>query len=406
MQRLETRFAPQRQAPAPAEAAGAADAPLVPPGRYRWWDDSLIHMNWSQACPALADSTGHDDYSRVRAAGPPVVFEALERVSQQTREAAGRLFGADSRQVFFGANATGVLQTMVDVFLQRHGRRHTRILATRDAYASVALAGGRMAPRRWCEPTTAGFAEAVAAARHPTLVVLEGQHYPSGSRYGLEEIAEVAERRRQAGMPVEVVVDVSQWPHPSTRAERYSLLFTGSKWAGGPNGVAVGILRPGMPDTPSLDGWGALQGGWTLPLPPQPEFKRGAARLDAAGGGKPWLALFLLREGLRLVETLGRDAIERHVMTLAGQLRAGLRARGVQTLPVERPSGNVALPFADPDRARQFLLALRRAGVVASDGVARVRLSPGPWNRSSDAAAVVDAVADLTKKERSAFSAL
>lgn len=339
---------------------------VFPPG--------AVWLNWGQTAPAFVDAAPFAEYSRIRTLGSEKA-RALEGISADIRTLVAGLFCCAPEDVFVGANTTSVMRASLECLLQRWP--DMRLIATRQAYASLPLMARLFKSVTWVAPTTQAYVDAVRNCTGPTAVLVESQEYRSGGRYNLQAIAQARPRD-----DVYLVADISQWPDHRVMGERMALCFSGAKWAGGPNGIAIGVLPAGWPREPAVDGWAGLR-HWTLPLT-EADALPSAARLDAGGGGKPFLSMLLLRQGLQLIARLGRQAIEAHVMELSLRLRHELKQAGFHVLPVALPSGNTAIGFDTDADGQAFFRELERQGVVCTYGLRRVRLSPGPWTNMDD----------------------
>lgn len=341
-----------------------------------------VWLNWAQTAPAFRDGSPFAEYCAYRTMGREKA-QYFARLDEDVRARVARLFDATSQEVFFGANTTSVLNTIIDAMLEKHP--DLAVVGSRQAYPTLALAGQKARRRIWVGATDQAYINAIRAAEGPTLVLLESQEYRSGERYDIVRLQDAA---REQGEQVRLLLDASQWPESTTKADRSTMIaFSGAKWAGGPNGVAVGIVPQAIWDTPRQVGWASLQAGWTLPMTEDPTLKDSASRIDAGGGGKPWLSIALLNQGLQLIERLGRSDIERHVIDRANELREGLTRIGIAPLGGRRPGGNVCF---DADTA--FAARIGDAGVICTYALGRVRLAPGPWTTSQDTRLALEAI--------------
>lgn len=371
-------------APPPAAAAGNPDpaaAPGLPvPKQAFILPAGAVWLNWGQTAPAFADAAPFAEYCRIRTLGAEKA-RAFETIGADIRTLVAGLFCCAPEDVFVGANTTSVMRTILECLLQRWPGM--RLIATRQAYASLPLMARLFTEVTWVAPTTQAYVDAVRACTGPAAVLVESQEYRSGGRYNLHAIAQARPRE-----DVHLVADLSQWPDHRVMGDRIALCFSGAKWAGGPNGIAIGVLPPAWPREPAADGWAGLR-DWTLPLG-DVQALPSAARLDAGGGGKPFLSMLLLRQGLQFIARLGRPAIEAHVMELSSRLRHELKQSGFHVLPVALPSGNTTIGFDSDAEGRAFFDELERQGVICTYGLRRIRLSPGPWTDLDDLAQAVD----------------
>ncbi len=115
-------------------------------------------------------------------------------------------------------------------------------------------------------------------------------------------------------------------------------------------------------------------------------------------GNPPFLPVYVLESALRTLDGLDARAVEAHVLTLGGTLRAGLVKLGLPVLtpePPEERAGNIV--FAS-DRCLEVEQALRELGVLVWAGDGRVRLSVHAYNDEADVARALGALADLAAR--------
>jgi selenocysteine lyase/cysteine desulfurase len=288
------------------------------------------------------------------------------------------LFNADPSRVFVAANATSALLDLLERWLI--ARPGAKIIKTRQSYPSLVLAGLGV-PTHWVPPTDAGYLEAIDACLGAAVVLLEGCDYLSGQRYDIDLIQAAAARKG-----LSVILDASQWPAPSAQLrDNMAIVFAGHKWAGGPNGIGIGLVPESFP-LAGRAGTESIARGWQLPLQDW-SFKPTAARLDTGGGGNPYLSVALLRQSLALLESVGRAAVEAHVAQLATGLRSRLAPLNVRLMPASHTSMVCfELPRAD------FGAAAEAHGLILTAGLGRVRLSPAPFNSMDDVDRAVEVI--------------
>ncbi|MBX9900409.1 MAG: aminotransferase class V-fold PLP-dependent enzyme [Burkholderiaceae bacterium] len=341
--------------------------------------EGKIYLNWAASCPALADTSAFFEYRKMKSLNREknAYYDFLD---DEVRSLVGRLFQCESSRVFIAANATSALLDVLDRWLLRHP--NSTIIKTRQSYPSLVLAG-QAVQTHWVHATDAGYLEAIAACSGTGIVLIEGCDYLSGRRYDINAIQAAA-----ASKGLSVILDASQWPAPNLHLqENMAIIFAGHKWAGGPNGIAIGMIPESFP-LDGRSGTESLNRGWRLPLDTF-SFKPTAARLDAGGGGNPYLNLALLHQSLSLLASVGRAAVENHVVELATSLRSKLSHLNVQLLPANRASMVCfQMPFAD------FGSAAEDHGLILTSGLGRVRLSPAPFSSEKD---VDDAVAIIER---------
>ncbi len=119
-------------------------------------------------------------------------------------------------------------------------------------------------------------------------------------------------------------------------------------------------------------------------------LKEGAHRFEL--GNPSFISLFVLSEALKLLTTVDVGRTREHVLRLGGELRDGLRSRGLSLLtpaPAERRGPNIV--FAAPDN-ETIVSGLRQSDVLVWGGEDRVRFSLHGYNDKSDIEVALDAL--------------
>jgi selenocysteine lyase/cysteine desulfurase len=157
------------------------------------------------------------------------------------------------------------------------------------------------------------------------------------------------------------------------------------KWLLAPAGIGVLYVRPGLlPDLlPTNIGWNSVTDAlkWeNIHF----DLKNDSSRFEE--GTPNILGTAGLLASVRLLESAGFEAVERHVLEMADRLRNGLRARGYRVISPDeagRRSGIVA--FRHPRFANEDVLSvLSVARVRAVVRCGKVRFSPHVENHASD----------------------
>ena len=162
-----------------------------------------------------------------------------------------------------------------------------------------------------------------------------------------------------------------------------SALFSCShKWSLGTRGVGYLYVDPsiGAGFRPVLPGWKALRDPLTSFYGPDFELLSTTARLDVSW---PWFNPIADLEGLRILESIGIDAIAAHNRMLVDALEAG---GAMIPFRAEGRSAIVSLDVRDPERA---LAQMDRRAMVASLRGGRLRISFHLYNTLDDVEAVL-----------------
>ncbi len=171
------------------------------------------------------------------------------------------------------------------------------------------------------------------------------------------------------------------------------------KWLLGIHGTAVFYWnRHRLPQLkPPFLGWNSVSaaGGWQQPT--QMSLHPDALRFTP--GNPAFLSIYILHNALNTLLKLGIDNIERHALSLTGQLWTGLASLGGWEImtPFDEPSraGNICLMT---DRVAEVAAALKARDVLVWGtyaGDARLRISCHVYNTPADVDICLQALDDL-----------
>jgi selenocysteine lyase/cysteine desulfurase len=225
----------------------------------------------------------------------------------------------------------------------------------------------------------ARFAQAIDARTR--VVAVSHVSYLTGERHDLEAYAALA---RKAGALF--VVDASHALGSVRVHAPVADVLVGCcyKFLFGVHGVAIAYWnRARLPEwRPRLTGWHSVD--WRPPFE-EPGDPRALATGQVFEPGNPaYGALHVLDASLDYLSGHGMAAIEAHTLTMSGQLRARLVARG---LPVTTPepaaerAGSVAFTADDPHAIRE---RLEDDGVLVTGELGRVRASVHLYTSTDD----------------------
>ncbi len=231
------------------------------------------------------------------------------------------------------------------------------------------------------------------------MVFLSHIEYSCGLRMPVEEIARLTKPRgiwfmldgaQAAG---HVPVDVR-----GIDCDFYSI--PGQKWLLGPDGTgALYIRKELIPQVTSTDAGGkAIE---EFDYPASHKLTAGIEKFSVSTKSAPLRAGF--NEGIRFVEDIGIDAIERRNLELASSLKASLAdLPGVQVLsPMEDPGSSGIVSFtidgADPEQVATSLWEQHRILIRHVEYPACLRASLDFFNTADEVAQLVQVVHELAK---------
>jgi selenocysteine lyase/cysteine desulfurase len=224
------------------------------------------------------------------------------------------------------------------------------------------------------------------------LVVLSMVSYKSGYRHDAAAMARLAHSRGAA-----FLLDATQalGVIPVDGPAFDFVVASTYKWLlGGHGGGILYWNRARLPGLePAAVGWRSVPDMFSLNPYAGYRLHESAARFEVGYPSFP--TLYMLREGMTLLQEVGIARIEQHVLALGDALIPALRAQGwdvfTSAVPAER-AGNVA--FAVPDGAG-LARRLAERGIHTWGGDGRVRASLHLFNDAGDVERLLTALADL-----------
>lgn len=171
------------------------------------------------------------------------------------------------------------------------------------------------------------------------------------------------------------------------------------KWLLGVHGCGIFCVNhqrwPSL--MPRSAGWHAVaDAGSPMPMTGH-LYEPGIERFES--GNAPFLALYILENGLDAVTAIAPEARHRHCETLATRLLNGLSDQGLEPLTPQAPerrAGNVSVAHEHPERLEG---ALRSRGVLVWAGEGRVRFSPYLYNDVDDVDRCLNVLKDVLAKD-------
>lgn len=211
------------------------------------------------------------------------------------------------------------------------------------------------------------------------LVFLSHVSYRTGTRIDLERTAALIRAHNPRTI---VAVDATQSlgvvPVPARACD--FVVATTCKWLLGPHGVGVFFWnRERQPDAEPVGiGWYSVVDDLHFPY----DLKPDASRFEM--GGPNMLGIYTLNEGVRLLNEIGVEQIERHVLALGGRLREQLEALGLPLMTPADPARRAGIvAWADPDCAATAA-RLAAQGIAVSGSSGRIRAAIHLYTTASE----------------------
>jgi cysteine desulfurase/selenocysteine lyase len=198
------------------------------------------------------------------------------------------------------------------------------------------------------------------------------------------------------------------------------LVAGGHKWLNSPFGCGLLYLGPERLATLRQPSWGYLslaspEGGWpryfsTPSASPMRDYEFPlAAKSFEIGGTANYPGAVALGASLALVNELGIDRVESHVLALAGRLREELDGLGVRVVsppgPETRSGITTFLVSGDPAENERMLGRLLDERILVSiryaSGIGGIRVSTHYFNDESDVDTLLDALRRLLRRTTS-----
>jgi selenocysteine lyase/cysteine desulfurase len=318
--------------------------------------------------------------------------------ADRTRVALARRLGGRAEDVAFLGSASEGLHVASEGIDWHPG---DNVVVGQSEFPSVLLAWQRLRPRgvdvravgREAVLTHAEIAAAVD--RRTRAIAVSHVSYLTGARQDLARLRDLTDR-----VGARLVVDASHalGVVPVDGSLCDVVVACCYKWLLAVHGVGVFYVNSRRwPDlAPPWVGWHSTHREDDWRRRTDYRLREDGARFEA--GNPPFLPVYVLESALRTLDALDPRAVEAHVLTLGGALRAGLAKLGLPVLTPEAPeerAGN--LVFAS-DRALDVELALRESGILVWAGDGRVRLSVHAYNDEADVARALAVLGELTAR--------
>ena len=239
--------------------------------------------------------------------------------------------------------------------------------------ATLRLAGNDMV---FCEDEIARATDGNTAA-----ILVSHVSHLTGRRYDLGRLRDIAD-----GCGARLIVDVSHSLGVMSIAGNLCdvLVSCTYKWQLGVHGCGVFAVNSSRwPDMPAHSiGWHAVEMVDDWRNTREFAIKTDAGRFEA--GNPPFMALYVLDNGLATLMAHDNNARESHILHLSGHIRSILVDSHVSVLTPESSherAGNIAFVSEDP---MAFVAALRDQNVLVWGGEGRVRISAHIYNDTDD----------------------
>jgi|TARA_B110000090_G_C13399176_1_gene452580 selenocysteine lyase/cysteine desulfurase len=322
--------------------------------------------------------------------------ERMMQLHGQVKKRLGTLLDLPAGDIAFFLNSSDGVATALSALDLRSG---DNIVVARGDFNSLALNASLAAQVSGAELRFAGdkmvFNEDEIAAevdRNTAAILVSHVSHLTGRRCELSRLRGIAD-----ACGARLIVDVSHslGAMPIAGDLCDVVISCAYKWQLGVHGCAVFAVNSARwPDLIARTvGWHAIEdtNDWR-------NADGFCARVDATrfeAGNPPFMALYVLDNGLATLMAHEAAAREMHILGLTAQIKSVLNDHGVPVLtpasPEER-AGNVAFAAEDP---MSIVEALRRRNVFVWGGENRVRISAHIYNDTDDVTAFAAALGEI-----------
>jgi cysteine desulfurase / selenocysteine lyase len=298
--------------------------------------------------------------------------------ADRLRGSVARLISATPDDIAFIGSAAAALSILLSGIRWRSG---DRIVTLENEFPNNLYAPHFAgAAVQFVETDWANFYQAITPDTR--LVVLSMLNYSNGFRPPLEEIAPWL-RERGVLLYVDGTQGVGALQFDATAIRPAMLAVHGYKWLLSPTCAGFLYVDPELRRTlpPNVVGWRSHKGWREVDHlhHGKPEFKESAEKYE--GGMIPFALLYAMEQSVEMMLEIGPAAIEARVLSLADQVRAGIRECGGEVEDAPTPIVAGRFPGADVSAISREL-ASRRVVVSARHG--HLRVSPHFYNNEAD----------------------
>lgn len=317
----------------------------------------------------------------------------MAEVHARCKEQVSALIGLPASDIGFFLNSSDAVATALAAVDLGGG---DNVVVARGDFNSLTLNAALSARRTGAQLRLAGtemvFDEdeiAAAADRRTKAIVVSHVSHLSGRRCDLRTLRNIAD-----GVGARLIVDCAHalGAVPVDGSLCDALVSCTYKWQLGVHGCAVFAVNSAR--WPEMEartiGWHAVEFVDDWRNSDAIDVRSDAGRFEA--GNPPFLALYLLNNGLSHLLRHDADARETHIVELSGRIRDAIADRGIEVLtPSDRArrAGNIAFAADNP---LAIVSALRRNGVFVWGGEGRVRVSAHIYNDADDVRALCGAL--------------
>lgn len=335
-------------------------------------------------------------YFEDKATGTPGRARMFQAHSEAIDESA-RLLGCARENVAFTGNASEALNILGSSMYWKPG---DEVLITDLEFPSNVVCWLRLREqgvRVHVLPSENGVVELeqfTSRLRKSTKVVAVSQvSYKSGTQFPY--LAELARAAHEVGaiMVVDATQALGRVPVATSCAD--FLVSSSYKWLLGTHGLGVVYCAPRLLEElgPGAAGWFSITDVFGEDRFQQFSLHRGAARFTTGMPNFP--SIYVMRESLRFLNSIGVDQIDGQLKPLMRMLRKELAAMNLPLLtPVATTYASGIVSFAH-DAPEELSRALREKGIIVWGGDGRVRVSVHLYNNMSDIEALLVGLDEL-----------
>ena len=359
--------------------------------------DGIAYFNHAAISPlSVTTRETLDRLSALLSDGAVAEEEIFGRVAE-VRSAASKLIGAGTDEIAFVKNTTHGVQIASGSIRWKEG--DNVVLPSIEFPANVYPWMGlwrRGVELRMVEPdeglVTADMLADVCDSRTRAITVSMVQ-FSTGQRIDLDALGDFC-RNKGILLHVDAIQALGALEIDVKRSKVDFLSVGGHKWMMGLPGVGIFYCRREL--LAQIDIWNP---GWTGVVNPRDFINYDFTYRDSAERfeeGSPNLhGIYALGVSIDRIMKLGKDKVEKRVLSLTGRLAEGIEKNGLR---VKSPLGDgeksgILCFDSEKEGTRSIFDRLREAGIVCSLREDTVRLSPHMYNTEEECERVLETVA-------------
>jgi cysteine desulfurase / selenocysteine lyase len=339
---------------------------------------------------------------------------ALDHTAEQPRAEIARLINARPADVALVESTTHALQAVASAIPLARGEKvlvsETEFLGLAVPWVGLRQRHGfdiEVVPHREGRLLPEDFERATDSRTR--LLLLSSVQWAGGFRADLAAFSELA-RRRNLVLVIDAIQELGALRIDVARTPVDFLVCGGHKWLNAPAGrgflyahprrhVPAALPRGYLHVRQPPQGWAEYFATPSTPAVRDYDFVD-EARAFELGGTANYPGNVVLGASVALVNELGPEKIEAHVLDLGDRLIEDLRRAGATLVsPAERPARSGIITFtlgSGPERDRAFLHSLWERGIILSQrytaGVGGLRASVHFYNHADDVLRLAEAV--------------